>query len=79
VRGDIVQDEQILLRNIEVQIKEAKLNAKQWRGQFVASSAVRLDPGRLYKLRLDDGRSGDIIITGAAGDMMRFRGVGILG
>jgi hypothetical protein len=79
VRGDLIREQQILLHNIEVQIKEVKLNAKQWRGQFVTVSALPLDRRQLYKLRLEDGRSGDILITGAAGDTLRFRGVGLLG
>jgi hypothetical protein len=78
MRGSIEWEGQILLRNIEVQLQEAALNAHQWRGQVAGASGGALDSGRLYKLRLEDGRSGDILITRTAGDTLQFRGSGLL-
>ena len=63
--GNIEEGNQVLFENVEGElfVNAPPGRAKSWHGTFHLSSAKNIKRGRLYRLKSDDGRSGDIRIT----------------
>ena len=72
-----------ILKDIVVRIQEVGGNIKSWHGSFeIGDKPIPLD-GQHRIIKLDDGRSGDILMTnmsaGSHGEtQMRFEGSGSL-
>ncbi len=66
IHGSIRQNDQTLFEDIEIQIFEttdAQSGLDSWYGSFTLPQGIDIEPGSPYHLLLEDGRSGDIIIT----------------
>lgn len=66
VRGTVKQNDQALLEDIEVWIFESedpRSGLKSWSGRFTLPQGNSIEPGGPYRLVLEDGRSGDILVT----------------
>lgn len=66
VCGKIKKGDSVLIENVSILIdstinKKSKL--KEWHGSFVLPALKNITPGSPFQLFLDDGRSGNIIIT----------------
>lgn len=67
-KGTIKLREEVLLAKILVSVKlsiNPQTGIKSWRGFFLASADTNLEAEGPYKLILEDGRSGDILISNA--------------
>ena len=64
--GKIIEDGQILFDDVEVQFKETMRGSlKDWYGRFLIPQDSTIGVGGPYRLELNDGRCGDIIIKPA--------------
>ena len=64
VRGRILKDETVVLDDLDITIYHARPAAdmSSWRGSFYLDEpGAYIDPGE-YRLVLEDGRSGDVVI-----------------
>lgn len=61
--GTIKKSDKVILEDIDVWITVIKppLGAQEWRGNFKASPG-QIQMGSQYKLILEDGRSGEILV-----------------
>lgn len=81
VRGTIEERGQPILRDIAVRVGESRPDDhdSQWFGSFdVPDGAQGVNEGGRYRLVLEDGRSGDILVENAEGPHVGFMGVGRL-
>lgn len=65
-RGSVKQNEETLLESIEVWIfefEDSRSGLTSWSGRFTLPQGTSIEPGGPYRLVLDDGRSGDILVT----------------
>jgi len=64
--GKIKEGDSTIIENIPIWI-HSKINSRsklsEWHGSFTLPIEKNIEPGGPYQLILDDGRSGDIIIT----------------
>lgn len=83
--GTIKQGDKIILENISIWFdvtKDPRSGLKDWHGSFTLSSEKYIEPGGPYRLILDDGRQGDILISdvqiSGSGSSVQFQGSGPL-
>ena len=66
VRGDIQKEDAVILRNVAVWLTESRdvhSNLQSWCGSFSLRSGEHLEIGESYLLLLEDGCSGEFIVT----------------
>ncbi|MEW6183710.1 MAG: hypothetical protein AB1500_11165 [Bacillota bacterium] len=83
--GTIKKDYQSLIEDIHLwleEVKDSRSGLRNWYGSFSIPHEKNIEPGGLYRLTLEDGRSGDIIISNVQIDenevFIRFMGTGPL-
>ena len=66
LRGTIKKGDEVILEDVEVflTVKKPPLGLQEWHGTFKLPEFRYFEPGQQYKLILEDGRSGQIIIGG---------------
>lgn len=66
LRGTIKEGDEVILENVEILLTEIKppLGLQEWRGTFKLQEFRYFEPGQQYTLILEDGRSGQIIVSG---------------
>lgn len=84
--GKIKKGDSTIIENISIWI-DFKTNPRsklsEWRGSFTLPVEKNIVPGGPYRLILDDGRSGDIIIikierSSSGKHVVNFKGSGLL-
>jgi hypothetical protein len=83
--GTIKDGDKILIENVAIWYDvtiDPRSGLKGWYGSFTSQTEKYVEPGRPYRLILDDGRSGDILISNVeirgSDCTVRFRGSGTL-
>jgi hypothetical protein len=76
-------DGQLVCVSATVNLEEVKGAMTEWYGTISAAELTSLGPGERYRLVLDDGRSGEILVrrntsAGEADRAIAFRGAGPL-
>ena len=64
--GTIKSHEQVLLENVDIVIEQtvdAPSGLKSWGGSFELPPESHIEPGGPYDLVLENGKSGDILVT----------------
>ena len=64
--GTVQQGGEVLAEHVEVWLQESvdpRSGIMDWDGSFAVPAGVFLEPGNLYRLMLEDGRSGDVIVS----------------
>lgn len=74
-----------LLKGVTVHVEEVQkpFGLRTWYGSFELAAGQNIEPGGPYRIELDDGRSGNILITeivlsGAGRTQVSFQGTGPL-
>jgi hypothetical protein len=78
-RGNIKEGETIILKNIEISLtrKGGSHDIPEWYGSFKLPEGKDIDPGvEDYRLELNDGRSGHILIRRVKNGFVQFQGSG---
>lgn len=86
LRGTILSGDEILVKRSAVYINEqtdSHSGAARWFGSFDLPTGTRIEPGGPYRLQLEDGRSGDILVLNIqigsiSGSVVDFQGSGPL-
>jgi hypothetical protein len=76
MQASIVKGEEVLLGDVRVSVVE-EASLKSWVGFAYLPPGGELGEGE-YELRLEDGRSGAIVVVSVKGYIARFRGLGPL-
>jgi hypothetical protein len=65
LRASLKEGDQVLFENLEVNlfVRESASGLKEWYGSFELPASGYIQPGGPYKLILEDGRSGDILMS----------------
>lgn len=65
LRASIKEGDQILFEKLDVNlaVRKSASGLKEWYGSFELPAGGHIEPGEPYKLILEDGRSGDILIN----------------
>jgi hypothetical protein len=63
--ASVSDGEKVLLDAIKVyvDVRENPSSFQSWGGTFQLTGEAHIEPGGPYKLKLEDGRSGDIVVT----------------
>jgi len=83
VKCKLLDGDNVIAKEIDVLIIENKGVLYSWEGKFESFHAQNFKPNKSLKIILEDGRSGDIIITGHRATqqgkaLIDFRGSGAL-
>ncbi len=85
VKGDILDGETVMAESLNVVLTESTSSTgmRSWLGTCALPSDATLVVGNSYELRLEDGRSGEVIVVGISADsgggrIARLRGNGAL-
>lgn len=66
LRANIQKDNVEILSNIEIlltELTDPRSGLKSWSGTFTLTTGKYLEPGDACRLLLEDGRSGDFLVT----------------
>ena len=63
--ADIWKDDELVFWSIEISLRDSRdlSSARQWEGSFCIIGGDKFDVRGRYCLRLDDGKSADIVLT----------------
>lgn len=86
LRGTVRSGDEILVKHSAVYINEttdSESGIAQWFGSFDLPTGTYIEPGGPYRLQLEDGRSGDILVLNVqvgsiSGSVVDFQGSGPL-
>jgi len=84
--GKIKKGDSTIIENIPIWIDfkvDPRSKLSEWHGSFKSPIEKNIRPGGPYRLILDDGRSGDVIITNiernsSGKHVVNFKGSGLL-
>jgi hypothetical protein len=65
LRATLKEGTQILFENLNINlaVRKSPSGLKEWYGSFELPGGGHIDPGGPYRLILEDGRSGNILIS----------------
>ena len=85
MKGDIRLGDKDILRGVEVDVRDESRELENWQGIFTVDDPSELIMGEEYLLKLADGRTGRILISGMSSSsrsgtttVVKFTGTGSL-
>lgn len=85
MKGDIRLGDKDILRGVEVDVRDESRELENWQGIFTVDDPSELIMGEEYLLKLADGRTGHILISGMSSSsrsgtttVVKFTGTGPL-
>ena len=86
LRGTVFSGDEILVKHSAVYINEktdSDSGTARWFGSFDLPKGTHIEPGGPYRLQLEDGRSGNILVLNVqigsiSGSVVDFQGTGPL-
>ena len=86
LRGTILSGDEILVKHSAVYINEktdSDSGIVRWFGSFDLPTGTHIEPGGPYRIQLEDGRSGNILVLNVqigsiSGSVVDFQGTGPL-
>jgi hypothetical protein len=84
IRCKLLDGDNVIAEDIDVLLEETQTILRSWRGRFELPITKNLKSGSSFKIMLEDGRSGEIIIldikiiSQSNNQLVRFTGTGPL-
>jgi 2-oxoglutarate dehydrogenase complex dehydrogenase (E1) component-like enzyme len=79
VTGKVLKGDQVIADDVEVWLARSGDGAEDWNGSFELAPGTHVDTGATYRLVLEDGRAGTILVTNVGADDTQPHQVGFRG